>query len=175
MTESGQHGLDPATAGRLYTTYGPLLKPFLVGLLRDKSLADEAFQNTFQKALARGGSVDPEKWKPWLFQVAYNEAMQLRRREQIDTRAMQRIARTATHHRLAADETLIHAEQLERLKLAIRRLPPDQQEVVHRRIHHEQTFQQIADELQIPLGTVLTRMRLATDKLRVAIQDADQD
>lgn len=172
MTDSGQHGLDSDTVDRLYTTYCPSLRPFLIGLLRNNTLAEEALQNTFHKVLTGGGEVDPQRWKPWLFQVAYNEAMQLRRRERIDVRALQRIARTTPNHGLHADEGLIQAEQLARLRAAIRQLSPDQQEVVQRRVYHEQAFQKIADELQIPLGTVLTRMRLATAKLRKAMQDA---
>lgn len=174
MTDSGQRRGDPHLVEQLYVNYSGQLRPFLVGLLRDHSLADEALQQTFQQALKRGGVVDPQRWKGWLFQVAYNEAMGLRRRQQIDVRALQQIARTAPRYGLPASEGALETEQLERLRQAVRQLPPDQQVVVHRRIEHEQTFQQIADELQLPLGTVLTRMRLALARLRAALQDSDR-
>lgn len=171
LTDSGQHRLDNETVSRLYAEYSVSLRPFLLGLLRDGGLADEALQNTFGQALRTGGSVDPQRWKAWLFQVAYNEAMGIRRRQQIDARALQRIARTAPDYGLPVHEGLIHSEQLERLRAAIQQLPADQAIIVQRRIDTEQTFQQIADDLAIPLGTVLTRMRLALAKLREALQD----
>lgn len=174
LTDSGQRRGDPKIVEQLYASYSGRLRPFLVGLLRNNALADEALQQTFQQALKRGGDVDPQRWKGWLFQVAYNEAMALRRRQQIDVRALQQIARTAPRYGLPSFSDAIQTEQLDRLRNAIGQLPPDQQAVVRRRIDHEQTFQQIADELQLPLGTVLTRMRLALSKLRTALQDSDR-
>jgi RNA polymerase sigma factor (sigma-70 family) len=174
LTDAGQRRGDPAIVEQLYATYSGQLRPFLVGLLRNHALADEALQQTFQQALRHKGDVDPQRWKGWLFQVAYNEAMALRRRQQIDLRALQQIARTAPRYGLPASADAMQAEQLDRLRSAIRQLPADQQAVVRRRIETEQTFQQIADELQVPLGTVLTRMRLALTKLRTALQDSDR-
>lgn len=175
MTDSGERQLDSQTATELYATYSGRLKPFLIGLLRDPALADEALQNTFTRTLTSGGSVEPGRWKAWLFQVAYNEAMSLRRREKIDLRALQQIARTAPRFGLPAWERVISSEQRQRLIAAIEQLPIDQQTVVQQRIRHERTFQQIADELGVPLGTVLTRMRLALARLRKALLDSEPD
>jgi RNA polymerase sigma factor (sigma-70 family) len=174
LTDSGQRRGDPEIVEQLYATYSGQLRPFLVGLLRNHSLVDEALQQTFQQALNNGGDVDPAKWKAWLFQVAWNEAMALRRRQQIDLRALQNLARTAPRFGLPASAGVLQDEQIERLRTAIEHLPPDQQTVVRRRIETEQTFQQIADELQVPLGTVLTRMRLALARLRTALTNTDR-
>lgn len=171
MTDRGHRRLDSQTVEELYAAFAANLRPFLIGLLRDGGLADEALQNTFQQALKAGGDVDPNAWKAWLFRVAYNEAMGLRRRQQIDIKALQQIARTVPRHGLPVDEGVIQTEQLERLRAAINRLPVEQQTVVLRRTQNEQTFQQIADELELPLGTVLTRTRLALAKLRTALQE----
>ena len=174
LTESEDQRLDPSTASELYALYSGDLKPFLLGLLRDGHLAEEAVQNTFQQALRKGANVNQESWKPWLFQVAYNEAMALRRREKIDFKALQIIARTAPRHGLPADRNLIDHEERERLRQTVEQLPHDQRLIVQKRVSTEQTFQQIADELNIPLGTVLTRMRLALDKLRKSL-NTDRD
>jgi RNA polymerase sigma-70 factor (ECF subfamily) len=52
---------------------------------------------------------------------------------------------------------------------ALRKLPPAWQEVVRLRIHQNLTFQEIADRLGIPLGTALTRMRRALERLKAEI------
>ncbi len=57
-------------------------------------------------------------------------------------------------------------EIVERVKQALETLPNQQRTVVRMRIYEEKTFAVIADELGIPLGTVLTRMRLAIKKLQ---------
>lgn len=173
MTDDGRRRLAPEVVDELHERFATDLRAFLIGLLRNQELAEEALQNTFRQALRAGGDVDPTKWKAWLFQVAYHEAMGIRRRRQIDIKALREIALSAPRHGLPAHESLIQAEQIERLQAAIGRLPPDQQTVVLKRITNEQTFQQIADELAVPLGTVLTRMRLAIAKLHAALQEPD--
>jgi RNA polymerase sigma-70 factor (ECF subfamily) len=71
----------------------------------------------------------------------------------------------------AADEPLIRLEAIQAVREAMKRLPPEQRELVVMRIYEEKTFAQIAQELNIPLGTALARMRLALAKLRQALPD----
>jgi DNA-directed RNA polymerase specialized sigma24 family protein len=58
-----------------------------------------------------------------------------------------------------------------RVELEIERLPREQQVVVRKRLHEEKTFAEIAGEEGVPLGTVLTRMRLALERLRKMLGD----
>ncbi len=55
----------------------------------------------------------------------------------------------------------------------MRILPADQLQVVQLRIYEEQTFQEIARRLELPLGTVLTRMRLALKKLQTSLRESE--
>ena len=66
----------------------------------------------------------------------------------------------------------IQSETSQQLEQALKQLPASWQEVVRLRIHDNLTFQQIADQLEIPLGTALTRMRRAMERLR---REIDQD
>jgi RNA polymerase sigma factor (sigma-70 family) len=66
----------------------------------------------------------------------------------------------------AVEDELVQQETVTRLRELLDKLPPDQRDVVERRMHREQTFAEIAAELNLPLGTVLTRMRLATQRLQ---------
>jgi DNA-directed RNA polymerase specialized sigma24 family protein len=56
------------------------------------------------------------------------------------------------------------------VRAALVTLPLEQQQIVQLRIYDERTFADIAAELGIPLGTALTRMRLALEKLRAALK-----
>jgi RNA polymerase sigma-70 factor (ECF subfamily) len=60
----------------------------------------------------------------------------------------------------------MQVEATEQLKKALKQLPESWQQIVSLRIYENLTFQQIADQLGIPLGTALTRMRRALERLR---------
>jgi RNA polymerase sigma-70 factor (ECF subfamily) len=159
--------LDPARVASLYLEHGPELRRFLLGVVRHPDLADDVLQATFIKAIERGcraGSL-----RPWLFRVALNEARAARRRDAIRERIRVNLSASwsAAHDRPA--DPLVRDETVERVREVLAALPPEQARVVRARIYEEKTFAEIAAEQGLPLGTVLTRMRLALGRLRHAL------
>jgi RNA polymerase sigma-70 factor, ECF subfamily len=61
----------------------------------------------------------------------------------------------------------------EEVRRACVALPDDQWTTVYLAYYHGLTRSQIATQLQIPLGTVKSRLRLALDKLRVSLVGLD--
>lgn len=161
--DAGQ--LDPADVAQLYAQYAAELKAFLTGVLRNADWASEALQSTFVKAAEAGHTADPRTIKGWLFRVAYNEAMLLRRRQAVDHRATRKVAWQSNPESAAVDSDVLRQEVVERVRRGLETLPPDQRTVVRLRIYEDKTFAEIAEELGIPLGTVVTRMRAALQKL----------
>mgnify|MGYP002622404066 CR=1 FL=1 len=109
--------------------------------------------------------------RAWLFRVAYNEAMAIRRRQGVENRSLARLARSSPKFPETPEEAAIGSEWKEQIQQAMTRLPEEQRDVVRRRIYDEMTFAEIAETLGVPLGTVLTRMRLALKKLRKALTE----
>ena len=171
MVDEGK--LDPAVVAALYLDYGEQLRHFLLGLLRDSALANDVLQATFTKAVQVGHTTSAESRKAWLFRVAYHEAAAVRRRQAIASRATRQSvwSRPALDH--AADQPLIRFETVEAVRAALAELPDAQRQVVRMRIYEEKTFAAIAEELEIPLGTALARMRAALRKLRESAQLRD--
>ncbi len=175
MTTADQGRIDPAAVTALYECYAEELRLFLTGVLRNADLADEALQNTFAKAVESGHTAREESVKGWLFQVAFHEAVLLRRRGQIRDRSLRRMARGQTapsggnqaggDRFNCPDGRLARSEMVEQVRRALAELPADQRQVVEMRIYEDKTFAAIAAELSAPLGTVLTRMRLALKRL----------
>ena len=64
------------------------------------------------------------------------------------------------------EEPALKSEQAEQVREAIEALSADQQAVVRKRIYEGLKFREIAEELNVPLGTVLARMQSAIKKLR---------
>lgn len=165
LTGPDEGRLDPAVVAGLYEEYGSELRAFLTGVLRDSGLAGDALQSTFVKAVERGHSAQADSLKGWLFRVAYHEAMAIRRRQKLQKKSQQRLAWNFEQSNPSPEETVVRREQIECVRAAMDELPPEQRQVVHMRIYDEKTFAVIAEELELPLGTVLTRMRLALRKL----------
>lgn len=165
--------LDPAAVGELYREFAPSLRAFLRGLLRDRDLAEEALQGTFGKAVSGGQQVTASSFRGWLFQVAYREAMAVRRRQGVEARSLRKLVQENPAGAESPDERLLKTEAIRRVQKALEELPHEQREVVRRRIYEEQTFAEIAAESGVPLGTVLTRMRLALVKLRNQLSEPE--
>lgn len=163
--------LDAEVVSALYVEHAEELRRFLIGVLRDTQLAHDVLQATFAKAIEVGHTSREETRKAWLFRVAYHEAMAIRRRQGVDGRAMQQVAWTRPQAAHSAEEPVIRFETVAAVRRAIDELPPAQRQVLHQRIYEEKTFAQIAEELNIPLGTALARMRAALIKLRTKLAD----
>ena len=167
--DAGQ--LDPADVAELYAEHAAELRAFLTGVLRNADWAAEAVQSTFVKAAEAGHTAQRETIKGWLFRVAYNEAMLLRRRQEVDQRATRKVAWQLNPESTAVDSGLLQQETIERVRRGLDTLPSDQRLVVRMRIYEDKTFAKIAEELGIPLGTVVTRMRAALQKLNRELGD----
>ena len=165
MSIDEESRLDPAVVAALYVDYAEQLRRFLLGVLRDPSLANDVLQTTFAKAVQVGHTTCTESRKAWLFRVAYNEAAALRRRQTVGLRARKQLVWSRPAAEDSADQPLIRRETVEAVRTALAELPNEQRQVVRMRIYEEKTFAMIAEELGIPLGTALARMRTALRKL----------
>jgi RNA polymerase sigma factor (sigma-70 family) len=166
LTADDASKIDSAVVAALFLDHEEELRRFLVGVLRDRQLANDALQATFAKMIERGHEVREESRKAWLFRVAFNEAMLLRRRDATGERVIRKAAWSRQRSEVGSDEPLIRYEEVELVRAALAELPVEQQRVVRMRIYEEKTFAVIAKELGIPLGTALGRMRSALEKLR---------
>ncbi len=150
------------------------LHQFLLGLLRNRAEADDVLQQVFLKLVENWPSMRLDTAKSWLFTVAYHDALALRRRRTRHDAALAELwARPVWFSQSPppADAEAVRKEEIESVRSSLAALPKAQREVVERRIYRNQTFATIAVELGCPLGTVLTRMRLALKSLRELLEE----
>ncbi len=134
--------------------------------------ARDAFQEAFLKCWRRRSKVGRiDNLKAWVFRVAMNAGRDIR------GTAWRRRRRPLAEKEAALpsgepgpEAELARNEQLDRIRLALLELRPEEQEVFLLRQNAQMTYQQIADSIEIPLGTVKTRMRLALGNLREALE-----
>jgi RNA polymerase sigma-70 factor (ECF subfamily) len=147
------------------------LRSFLRNRLRQESDVDDCLQIVFVKMLESIDGVAPAARRAWVFRVAANEAARWWRSEASRGRMLEKHAVDLTDSNEPIDRVIL-TENAQQLEHALLTLPAVYREVVSLRIHDNKTFQEIAELLDIPLGTALTRMRRALDRLRTEI---DQD
>lgn len=179
MSADESKQLDSAILTQWHEHYSSRLFAFSLGILKKRALAEEVVQATFTKAFTHGGTVAAGSERAWLFQVAYNESITRIRKLRAQERSVLQTAGNfpSTY---GGDETgpvqdLLKNEEQAAVQAAVSELPEAQRQIVFKRIYEEMTFQAIADELQLPLGTVLTRMRSALQRLRQALRANEND
>jgi RNA polymerase sigma-70 factor (ECF subfamily) len=175
LSAADEGKLEPSIVAALYLEHGEELRRFLVGLVRDPALASDVLQTTFARLVERGHETRQETRKAWLFRVAYHEAMAIRRRESVGDRVVRQVARQSNGDTSTADDRLVRFETVEIVQDELASLRPEERQVVRMRIYEEKTFAAIANELKIPLGTALGRMRTALLKLRAKLKRRDDE
>jgi RNA polymerase sigma factor (sigma-70 family) len=142
---------------------------YLVGNLED---ARDALQEAFIKCWRHQSEVgDVQNLKAWIFRVALNAGRDIR--ETAWRRKRQGLPEDESMLASLRDgpETIVeHDERLARLREAMKQLRPEEQEVFLLRQNGELTYEEIAEMLSVPTGTVKTRMRMALARLREALR-----
>ena len=156
----------PGPIASIYAELADELRRFVLGVVRDPELADDIMQATFVKAVEHGHEARVETSRGWLFRVAFHEALASRRRQAARDKGHRRLAGFRPTPDAHPDDALIRSETVEAVRRALGELPEEQRRVVLARVYEDKTFAEIAGEFHLPLGTVLTRMRRALEKMR---------
>jgi RNA polymerase sigma-70 factor (ECF subfamily) len=141
----------------------------LYHLLGNADDARDAYQEAFLKCWSRQKNLEGiESLKAWIFRVAINTARDLRqsayrrRRQSLDSLGTREPVTSGDH----PGQRIEQADEASRARQAIAQLRAEEKEVFLLRENGDMTYEQIAQMLALPVGTVKTRMRSALSKLR---------
>jgi RNA polymerase sigma-70 factor (ECF subfamily) len=156
----------------LYARHRAPLHRFLLRQLRDAALADELFQDVWQRVIAARASWRPDAaFSTWLYRIAHNRLNDhwraARHRPPAPADADERAARLPDPH--TPERILSDFEQRRRLQLAMDELPDEQREVLLLRLERELSLEEIAEITGVGRETVKSRLRYAMDKLRARL------
>nr|WP_272494032.1 RNA polymerase sigma factor [Stenotrophomonas mori] len=167
-------GGDGAAFDALYARHRARLFHYLLGQLRDRPLAEELFQDVWQRLIhARAGWTPEAAFATWLFRIAHNRLNDhwraARHRPPAPADAEERTARLAD----TCTPELLATEQAERVRLreAMAELPMEQQEVLILRLEQELSLEEIGQITGVGRETVKSRLRYAMDKLRARLSE----
>ena len=162
--------------GILYDRYGRLLYSVAFHMVGEQRLAEEITLDVFRRVWEKAESyrADRASVRTWLTSMTRNRSIDILRREGARPEHNS-ISLTELNYELHADdrspETAVsHQMQMQKVHAALEELPAEQQDVLVLAYFHGHSHSQIAERLDLPIGTVKTRIRLGMQKLRHTLQ-----
>jgi len=133
--------------------------------------AEDAAQDTFVRAFVHIRSFDPERpLRPWLLAIARRVCLdRLRKKAPTPEEEIERLA--PPDPRPDAEQNMAAREELIRLQRALRALPEGQREAVALFHLHDMPYREIAKQLDVPIGTVMTWLHRGRAQLREILSE----
>jgi RNA polymerase sigma-70 factor (ECF subfamily) len=155
----------PAAIGQQLVALLPRLRRFALVLCRSQPLADDLVQGACERALARADSWTPgTRFDAWMFRILHNHWIDHLRRMKAEGMTEDVTMQT----QLIGDPgegPVISRLVLTEVQRAIDNLPPEQREVLVLVCGEDLTYREAAEILNIPVGTVMSRLARARKRL----------
>ncbi|HEY8666702.1 MAG TPA: sigma-70 family RNA polymerase sigma factor [Tepidisphaeraceae bacterium] len=165
---------DKPSFGQLVERYERELFHFLVRFLGDRAAAEDVFQETFLQVHQSADQFDPQRrFRPWLFTIAANKARDLMRSQaRRPTNPLQASISPGDEESgqfidLMQSAAALPGEPMEKQELqqlvqkTVNNMPEHLREILLLSYFHQFPYKQISDILNIPLGTVKSRLHAA--------------
>jgi RNA polymerase sigma-70 factor (ECF subfamily) len=165
------HG-DREAFTELIGRYRNQLLHFLIRFLGSRAAAEDVFQETFVQVHLSAETFDPtRRFKPWLFTIAANKARDHHRKHgrrsavslsaSIGDEDSQSYVDLLESDIPSPGEPIVDAERSRLVRSVIDRLPAHLREILLLSYFQRMSYGQIAESLEIPLGTVKSRLHTA--------------
>ncbi len=157
----------------LYDKYAAVLNGMLYKIVRDKTEAEDLLQEVFIQVWDRIDSYDHSRGSvfSWLATIARNKAIDKTRSKIYKTRVRESTELDNIQFNLNTDipnplENSILADHTKLVREALGQIPHEQREVIEIAYYQGMSQSEIAEQMQLPLGTVKSRMRQGMMKIR---------
>lgn len=166
---------DKQAFAQLFGHYAPRVKSYLMRHGADDGQAEEIAQETMLSLWRKAGMFDPSKASAgtWIFTIARNlriDAIRKSRRPEFDPDDPAFVP----DREQAADDSMEAGEMRVRVRGALDSLPEEQAEVVKLSFFEDKPHGEIAKQLDLPLGTVKSRLRLAMRRIRTVLGEKEE-
>lgn len=162
----------------LYERYGNLVYSLALRVVRHQVIAEEVTQDVFLKVWQQ-----PTRWNPalgqfssWLLTITRNAGIDRLRKERRHWAPahdyVDPLAELGEKNAISENAYWFDGLLLARL---LQQLPAEQRQLIELAFYQGYTHSELAENLQLPLGTVKTRLRTGLQKLRTLWEEANQD
>ncbi len=142
-------------------------------MVRDRSLAEDIFQETFIKIIntLRSGRYNEEgKFGPWAARIGRNLSIDYLRKMKRDVTVTDSQGNDIFSYLIIAEESvedkIMRNQSEHHVKELVKRLPEEQRQVLIMRHWGDMSFKEIADTTGVSINTALGRMRYALNNIR---------
>ena len=162
---------DKTAFSELFKLVGPRIKGYLMKLGSSDVAAEDILQEVMLTVWRKSETFDRSKAavSTWLFTIARNKRIDMLRKEirpQLDPLDPM----LSPNQEAAADDIYGSNQEAMKISKAIEQLPTDQAVLIKMTYYEDKSHSIIADELKMPLGTVKSRIRLASTRLRKLLE-----
>ncbi len=190
LMEAFCHTQEETYLEQLVLRYEYELYHYLKHFLGDAQLAEDAFQTTFLQIYLKNSQFEiGRKFRPWLYIVATNQAIDIQRRNKRHNHASLEKNLQLPGEELEGislleilpgtnptpSEELERAERAEKIRKLIERLPETLRQVVLLVYYEGIKYREVAEILNIPVGTVKSRLHTAIKKLALMLRGVNDD
>jgi RNA polymerase sigma-70 factor, ECF subfamily len=160
----------PDAMARLYDRHGAIAYRTATLLLRDPAAAEEVVQEAFLSVWRNRGRFDPGRgsFRPWLLTIVRNRARDRLRARRVRPEAGEAGWETAADSVDVWEEVRVEAER-ERVRGALATLPGDVRRLFGLAFYEGFSQSEISAQLEMPLGTVKSKMRRGLQSLRALL------
>jgi RNA polymerase sigma-70 factor (ECF subfamily) len=174
LVESAKNGNQAAYA-ELMERYRDSIYFMMLKMVKNQDDADDLTIEAFGKAFSRIDQYSPSfAFSTWLFKIASNNCIDFIRKKRIRVTSMDTGHTTddgeviffdARSSTMDPEETIIHGQKVVHMRMLVSKLKPRYRELVEKRYFEELSYEEIAEELNLPLGTVKAQLFRARDFL----------
>lgn len=167
------NGGDRNAFAALFKHFAPRLKAFAIRQGVGAATADELMQEAMLSVWRKAHTFDPNRAtaSTWVFTILRNKRIDLLRREHRPDVNIEDVPEHASDDARADDEYQTR-QTSDLLRQAMAELPADQVEVLQKAFFEDKSHSVVAEELNLPLGTVKSRIRLALTRMRSAVPES---
>lgn len=174
LVDAARNG-DQAAFASLMERYRESIYFMMMKMVRNTDDADDLTIEAFGKAFSRLDQYSPSfAFSTWLFKIASNNCIDFIRKKRIKLTSMdtgytnedgESISIDARSVTRDPEETIIHNQKVKHMRHLVSQLKPRYRELIEKRYFEELSYEEIADELNLPLGTVKAQLFRARDFL----------
>jgi len=178
IIEPWQKG-DMAAFETLYRQYERLVYRTAYLITGNRDTAEDALQEVFISVWKSRHTYDPSKGKltTWLHRITVNECSRRKSRKASTAISLEEkgVDLPETKHQSQPDDILINKQEYERLLKAMDSLDTKHRSVLVLRYFNDLSYQEIAEALEIPLGTVKSRLNQSLRYLKEQMNAGEAD
>ncbi|MEP7358136.1 MAG: sigma-70 family RNA polymerase sigma factor [Anaerolineales bacterium] len=164
---NAQHG-DRQAFAELVRRHRPGVVNVVYQMCGDPGVAEDAAQEAFLRAWQNLGRYSPRfAFRSWVYRIALNVAVDSLRRERPAVPLLE--AESLASGSEGPEALLERKQQAEQVQRAVLHLPPASRAVLVLREYEALSYHEIAEALDIPVGTVMSRLNYARGQLRQAL------